>query len=142
MPEFKLNGKTYSGSTNYASAITYTEDDGSKTTVQDKISELNSNFANSLEWKFFKELTNISIPCSLPSNFNELLVEIVDGTYGWVFNIHILKSQLKSGTVRNFYNGFHSGTTYMCATASVSLEQLATMLSGSSTSGTAKIYYR
>ena len=44
MPEFKLNGKTYSGSTNYASAITYTEDDGSKTTVQDKISELNSNF--------------------------------------------------------------------------------------------------
>ena len=43
MPEFKLNGKTYSGSTNYASAITYTEDDGSKTTVQDKISELNSN---------------------------------------------------------------------------------------------------
>lgn len=57
MPEFKLNGKTYSGSTNYASAISYTEDDGSKTTVQDKISELdyrpvnnnlliNSNFAN------------------------------------------------------------------------------------------------
>lgn len=44
MPEFKLNGKTYSGSTNYASAISYTEDDGSKTTVQDKISELNSNF--------------------------------------------------------------------------------------------------
>ena len=43
MPEFKLNGKTYSGSTNYASAISYTEDDGSKTTVQDKISELNSN---------------------------------------------------------------------------------------------------
>lgn len=43
MPEFKLNGKTYSGSTNYASAITYTEDDGSKTTIQDKISELNSN---------------------------------------------------------------------------------------------------
>lgn len=43
MPEFKLNGKTYSGSTNYASAISYTEDDGSKTTVQDKIDELNSN---------------------------------------------------------------------------------------------------
>ena len=43
MPEFKLNGKTYSGSTNYASAISYTEDDGSKITVQDKISELNSN---------------------------------------------------------------------------------------------------
>ena len=43
MPELKLNGKTYSGSTNYASAITYTEDDGSKTTIQDKISELNSN---------------------------------------------------------------------------------------------------
>ena len=41
MPEFKLNGKTYSGSTNYASAISYTEEDGSKTTVQDKISEQN-----------------------------------------------------------------------------------------------------
>lgn len=57
MPEFKLNGKTYSGSTSYASAISYTEEDGSKTTVQDKISELysrpvnnnlfiNSNFIN------------------------------------------------------------------------------------------------
>ena len=46
MPEFKLNGKTYSGSTSYASAISYTEDDGSKTTVQDKISELNSNLDN------------------------------------------------------------------------------------------------
>ena len=46
MPELKLNGKTYSGSTNYASAIEYTEDDGSKTTVQDKISELNSNLEN------------------------------------------------------------------------------------------------
>ena len=44
MPEFKLNGKTYSGSTNYASAISYTEEDGSKTTVQDKISEQNKNF--------------------------------------------------------------------------------------------------
>ena len=43
MPEFKLNGKTYSGSTSYASAIDYTEADGSKTTVQDKISEMDSN---------------------------------------------------------------------------------------------------
>ena len=43
MPTFKLNGNTYSGSTNYASAIEYIEEDGNKTTVQDKISELNSN---------------------------------------------------------------------------------------------------
>ena len=49
MPEFKLNGKTYSGSTNYASAINYTEADGSKTTVQDKISELNCNFVHKLK---------------------------------------------------------------------------------------------
>lgn len=48
MPELKLNGKTYSGSTNYASAIKYVEDDGSKTTVQDKISEQSKN----LEWKY------------------------------------------------------------------------------------------
>ena len=45
MPEFKLNGKTYSGSTSYASAIDYTEADGSKTTVQDKISELDENIS-------------------------------------------------------------------------------------------------
>ena len=43
MPELKLNGKTYSGSTNYASAIEYVEEDGSKTTVQDKIEEINEN---------------------------------------------------------------------------------------------------
>ena len=43
MPELKLNGKTYSGSTNYASAIEYVEEDGSRTTVQDKIDEQNKN---------------------------------------------------------------------------------------------------
>lgn len=54
MPEFKLNGKTYSGSTNYASAITYIKEDGSKTTVQKELDSrpvnnnllINSNFAN------------------------------------------------------------------------------------------------
>ena len=40
MPTFKLNGNTYSGSTNYASAIGYIEKDGTKTTVQNKIEEL------------------------------------------------------------------------------------------------------
>ena len=54
MPTFKLNGNTYSGSTNYASAIEYIEKDGTKTTVQDKISELdgqNKNLGKDLLWK-------------------------------------------------------------------------------------------
>ena len=46
MPTFKLNGKTYSGSTSYASAIEYIEKDGTKTTVQDKIDEQNKKFDN------------------------------------------------------------------------------------------------
>lgn len=62
MPELKLNGKTYSGSTNYASSISYTEDDGSKTTVQDKISELNSNKVDktnpTLTWNINTESDN------------------------------------------------------------------------------------
>lgn len=43
MPEFKLNGKTYSGSTSYTSTISYIEEDGSKTTVQNELDELNMN---------------------------------------------------------------------------------------------------
>ena len=50
MPEFKLNGKTYSGSTSYASAIDYTETDGSKTTVQDKISEMDENLEQKVQY--------------------------------------------------------------------------------------------
>lgn len=90
MPEFKLNGKTYSGSTSYASAISYTEDDGSKTTVQDKISELNSNFGVRYneqtdmieiyyngEWKEWKSASLQAFYLYKDGN------EIVDVTNGW-----------------------------------------------------------
>lgn len=43
MPELKLNGKTYSGSTSYASAVEYTKKDGTKSTVQNELDELNTN---------------------------------------------------------------------------------------------------
>lgn len=51
MPTFKLNGNTYSGSTNYASAIEYIEKDGTKTTVQDKIDEQNRNIVRTSRLK-------------------------------------------------------------------------------------------
>ena len=105
--------------------------------VQDAIIEQNKNF----EWKFLSEAPT-GDTVSLPTNFNELLVEIVGDSYGWTFNINILKSQLKSGTVRNFYNGFHNGTLYECSTASISLESIKALLSGSITSGYYKVYYR
>jgi hypothetical protein len=40
------NGQQVSGCTSYASAVNYIEEDGSKSTVQDKISELSSNLTN------------------------------------------------------------------------------------------------
>lgn len=116
--------------------------DGSETglgnTIQGAIDELNSKF----EWKFLTELTKSDNTADLPTNFSELLIEIVEGQYGWVFNINILRSQLKSGTTRNFYNGFSSGTFNACATAIVSLEKAKAQLSGNVTEGYAKVYYR
>ena len=54
MAKMIINGEVYSGSTNYASAITYIKEDGSKTTVQKELDSrpvnnnilINSNFAN------------------------------------------------------------------------------------------------
>lgn len=40
------NGNQVSGCTSYASAVNYIEEDGSKSTVQDKISELSSKIGN------------------------------------------------------------------------------------------------
>jgi hypothetical protein len=107
-------------------------------TVQDAIVEQNKNF----EWKFFKELTQSNPTSTLPTNFNELLVEIVDGNYGWVFNINILKSQLSSGGLRDFHTGFYTGDVCACAVARVSLETISTNVVGNAAIGTSKIYYR
>ena len=41
MPEFKLNGRTYSGSMNYASAVSCVDKDGNQSTVQNEIEMLN-----------------------------------------------------------------------------------------------------
>lgn len=91
MPELKLNGKTYSGSTNYASAIKYVEEDGSKTTVQDKISELNSNFDEqnkNLKFKLVGTATSASV-LTLPDNFDELyIVSSIIGGWNIANTIH------------------------------------------------------
>lgn len=53
MGKLVMNGKLYSGSSNYASAINYTEEDGRETTVQNKIEEINSNLsANGIQFRF------------------------------------------------------------------------------------------
>ena len=54
MAKMIINGEVYSGSTNYASAITYIKEDGTKSTVQKELDSrpvnnnllINSNFAN------------------------------------------------------------------------------------------------
>lgn len=43
MSKFILNGKNYSGSSNNASAITYTKEDGTKSTVQDELDVVNDS---------------------------------------------------------------------------------------------------
>lgn len=43
MAKMIINGEVCSGSTNYASAIEYTREDGTKSTVQNEIDELNTN---------------------------------------------------------------------------------------------------
>lgn len=54
MSKLYINGKVCSGSTSYASAVEYTEEDGNKTNVQDKIRELdeqNKNIGFNLLWE-------------------------------------------------------------------------------------------
>lgn len=77
MPKFILDGKEYGGSTNYASAIEYIEEDGNKTTVQDKISELNSNLTEQNE--NLEELSKIT--CLLSDSLRD------KGTYTLEGNI-------------------------------------------------------
>ena len=83
MPEFKLNGKTYSGSTSYASAIDYTEADGSKTTVQDKISEIDGD--------------------KLKIKYVSIATEPITGSIDYAININTLKAEVSD---MKEYKGF------------------------------------
>ena len=83
MPEFKLNGKTYSGSTSYASAIDYTEADGSKTTVQDKISEIDGD--------------------KLKIKYVSIATEPIAGSIDYTININTLKAEVSD---MKEYKGF------------------------------------
>lgn len=61
MAKMIINGEVYSGSTNYASAITYIKEDGTKSTVQKELDSrpvnnnllINSNFANPVNQRGF-----------------------------------------------------------------------------------------
>ena len=52
MAKMIINGEVCSGSTNYASAIDYTEPDGTKSTVQNAIDDLNSKLKNDVSFVF------------------------------------------------------------------------------------------
>lgn len=70
MPEFRLNNKIYCGSSNQASAISYVNEDGSKTTVQDKIDKfIDFNKETVIgEWNGKKVYQSLLIgPLSMPS---------------------------------------------------------------------------
>lgn len=65
MAKMIINGEVYSGSTNYASAITYIKEDGTKSTVQKELDSrpvnnnllINSNFANPVNQRGFTTAT-------------------------------------------------------------------------------------
>lgn len=67
-----INGEVISGSSSYASAVEYTKEDGTKTTVQDELSELNSKLVVVKSRKTQELHLDISTPSTVTLTFDKL----------------------------------------------------------------------
>lgn len=76
MAKAVINGEVISGSTSYASAITYTKEDGTKSTVQNELDELNTNIG--------KDVNGVTVNEKL-----DLLLQSYNNKYGLVESIFL-----------------------------------------------------
>ena len=93
MAKMIINGEVCSGSSSYASAVEYIKEDGSKSTVQDELAELNSNIA----WKELQYVVG-NTKITLPNDFEEIYITVKHSN-GWHCSIiiprYILESDIK-----------------------------------------------